>query len=321
MALTKLNALGSAIRAKVGETEKKTLPELTEIVEDELLKPTGTKTIAENGTEIDVAQYAKAIVNVPDTGKNGLYLALLFNEATQFIDDSIEYVVRSMFEGKTSLVRISLPNAQFEEPSASYFAHNCTNLKIADIPNVALQGSTGGGNRVFSGCNNLVYARFKIGGDTYSVFESCTSLVTVNVMRYTHQYIYQSLNLHYSSTFSTFILNERVLVPLNLISVFNASCPIMVGTGSVYVPDFDENGNDLPSQYKAATNWVDLPEGTIKGYSESPAFVAVTHTIGDCCQMNGHFYTYASITNTDNEPSGTTEDNDWWHYVGECEAI
>lgn len=37
MALTKLNALGSAIRAKVGETEKKTLSELTEIVEDELM--------------------------------------------------------------------------------------------------------------------------------------------------------------------------------------------------------------------------------------------------------------------------------------------
>ena len=37
MALTdKLNALGSAIRGKVGEEGKKTIPELTAIVEDEL---------------------------------------------------------------------------------------------------------------------------------------------------------------------------------------------------------------------------------------------------------------------------------------------
>lgn len=63
MELTKLNALGSAIRAKVEETTKKTIPELTAIVNDELVKPTGIKTITDNGT-VDVSQYASALVSV-----------------------------------------------------------------------------------------------------------------------------------------------------------------------------------------------------------------------------------------------------------------
>lgn len=66
-----LNAIGDAIRGKTGETEELSPEEMASEITDELVKPSGTKSITENGT-VDVSAYASANVNVP-SGEGSIF--------------------------------------------------------------------------------------------------------------------------------------------------------------------------------------------------------------------------------------------------------
>lgn len=95
---------------------------------------------------------------------------------------------------------------------------------------------------------------------------------------------------------------------------------IASGTGYVYFPDKDENGNNYPDIIKGLSNWATFAS-QIRGYSEAPAYdSATTYEIGDVCKYNGKFYGYCKedlTSSTGNAPSGTTDDNAYWEYVGE----
>ena len=68
---TDLTAVADAIRVKVGVQGALMYPDDYIDFIDELVKPTGTKTITENGTGIDVASYSKVDVNVSGGGGGG----------------------------------------------------------------------------------------------------------------------------------------------------------------------------------------------------------------------------------------------------------
>lgn len=110
------------------------------------------------------------------------------------------------------------------------------------------------------------------------------------------------------------ILRVNSVATLKKINAFNACASIQ----SVYVPDLDESGNNLPSQYKTATNWSTYAS-LIKGFSEAPTYDdTTTYEIGDVCQYNGKFYGYCKedlTSSIGNAPTGTNEDNAYWEYV------
>lgn len=70
---TDLTAVADAIRAKVGVQGALMYPDDYIDFIGELVKPTGTKSITENGTNIDVAQYSKVNVNVSGGGGTTMY--------------------------------------------------------------------------------------------------------------------------------------------------------------------------------------------------------------------------------------------------------
>ena len=92
------------------------------------------------------------------------------------------------------------------------------------------------------------------------------------------------------------------------------------GIALFYVPDKDENGNDLPSQYKQATNWSIYSE-QIKGYSEAPLFDNTkSYVDGDVVQYQNKFYAYwqkVDSSASGKYPSGDTTDNDYWDYIAD----
>lgn len=95
---------------------------------------------------------------------------------------------------------------------------------------------------------------------------------------------------------------------------------IVKGIALFYVPDKDENNNDLPSQYKQATNWSIYSE-QIKGYSEAPLFDSTkSYVDGDVVQYQNKFYAYWQKVDSSaigKYPSGDITDNDYWEYIAD----
>lgn len=149
MAFTNLDALGAAIRGKVDEEDKKTLPELTEIV-NSLIKPVGSQTFTENGT-YDVTELAEVVVNCDvrtEEDEKNAELASAWNdffkgETGQFSLGSIK-----SFTGKVPLID----------------AHNATSFKSAFSSGKATEYVVNVGEVatdfrfMFLGCKNLVTA-------------------------------------------------------------------------------------------------------------------------------------------------------------------
>lgn len=119
--------------------------------------------------------------------------------------------------------------------------------------------------------------------------------------------------------FKTIIIKNREVINLQNLNVFTGTA-LANGTGFLYVPDKDVNGNDLPSQYKSATNWSTYAT-QIKGFSEAPEYEDNTwYDIGDVCQYNYRLYGYCKkdLTPSKNkEPSGGTTDTEYWEYIGD----
>lgn len=93
---------------------------------------------------------------------------------------------------------------------------------------------------------------------------------------------------------------------------------------NIYVPDSDEDGNDLVAAYKSATNWSTTGIAEyIFGFSSAPSYNSETeYSVGDVCKYNNRFYAYYKIENsTGNAPSGTAEHTPYWWYCGDCGGV
>ena len=69
-----LGEIADAIRAKAGISGTLAFPDpndFADAIDEYLIRPTGTKSITQNGTNIDVAQYSKVDVNVSGGGGGG----------------------------------------------------------------------------------------------------------------------------------------------------------------------------------------------------------------------------------------------------------
>ena len=116
----------------------------------------------------------------------------------------------------------------------------------------------------------------------------------------------------------TIVIGTKELCTLS--GKWSNSTNIVNGIALFYVPDKDENNNDLPSQYKQATNWSIYSE-QIKGYSEAPLFDNTkSYVDGDVVQYQNKFY--ACWEKVDSSaigkyPSGDITDNDYWDYIAD----
>lgn len=149
----------------------------------------------------------------------------------------------------------------------------------------------------FDHCANLVTVigdKLSISGSIPGVFQYCTNFKTC------------------------IILHKTVQNFIGAYTFYNTK--IGNGTGLIYVPDLDSDGNDLPAQYKVSTNWAAYVN-QIKGFSEAPVYDdESTYTLGDVCKYNNRFYAYFNksfATSTGNAPTGTNENNNYWEFVSE----
>lgn len=140
-------------------------------------------------------------------------------------------------------------------------------------------------------------------------------MVDIGAGAFNNQRNLKSLIFHHADQ------TDDVVKLINSTAMTNSG--IALGTGYLYVPDQDLEGNDLPEKYKTATNWSKY-SSQIKGYSEAPAYNTSTqYGIGDVCQYSGKFYGYCKEDlqpATGHAPSGTAEDNEYWEYIDDIEV-
>lgn len=272
---TDLTAVADAIRAKVGVQGALMYPDDYIDFIDELVKPTGTKTITENGTGIDVASYSKVDVNVSggggvsldDVASKSLSGALTLstatligtwafygmNSITSFSSDSVLQINGGAFRECRGLTSVSFPNCTTLSGNDGVFynAVALTNVYLpklsADLPNFAFRGCTALVNlalpkgktaytQVFDGCSNLEKLDFGGNGGSLSA-NSLKNAPKLNVL----------------------VLRSTSVKTLGNINAFDNTCFASgKAGGTLYVP------NSLISSYQAASNW-----STILGYANN----------------------------------------------------
>lgn len=141
---------------------------------DEIVTPTGTKTITTNGTH-DVKNYATAVVNVETGGGSGeaqMYADILSGNATE-INDSLMTKIRvysfKYYYGLTSLKCENVTEVD------QYGVDNCGELLNVDLPKcVAIRAFA------FNGCKNLASVNLPV-CETLgeSAFYLCSALTEI----------------------------------------------------------------------------------------------------------------------------------------------
>ena len=171
-------------------------------------------------------------------------------------------------------------------------------------------------NAVFVSLKNEVPSQF-----TSNEFRSCGNLKYVRIDRFV-----QNNGIVANAFASDFALKSLVLNSRSYFTIqANAFTPsgISGATGYIYVPDTAEDGTNMPTYYKSATNWSAYAT-QIRGYSEAPLYNADTeYSIGDVCRFNGKFYGYCKsdlTSSVGNAPSGTNQDNEYWEYAADIEV-
>lgn len=250
-------------------------------IPDGYIKPTGTKTINQNGTH-DVTQYASVEVAVPDreivlqdieVTENGTYAA-----AEGY--DGIGQVVVNVAAGgggegtnaqwfadliTDSASTVEVYNDKFEGTLSAYAFYERSNVTKIELPNLQYLKE-----RCFYGCQNLKTLLLPgLVGYTYQYMAAgCTALVDVDIhgTNFVSSYTFQNctslkkVDLHRVGTiatnafsgatkFDTLIIRTDTVPTLGGTNAFTNTKIKSGGTGYIYVK------SALLDAFKAATNW------------------------------------------------------------------
>lgn len=138
--------------------------------------PQGTKSIIENGTNIDVSSYATATVNVP-TKENNL-IDLIERDITSLeIPAGTTKIGLRAFSGCSYLSSITIPNSITEIGESSLYG--CSSLTSIDIPNSV----TYIGQNAFYNCSGLTSITISEGVNYIgaNAFSGCSNLEEIIV--------------------------------------------------------------------------------------------------------------------------------------------
>ena len=211
-----LQAIADAIRRQTQGTEKMTPAEMAEAID----------TIG--SAEVD-------------------YLASLENNTLiAYESDTLLKLGRNLFDGKTALKTISVPNCTVID---QYCFNNATGLERINAPSVV----TASGSNLFYKCTSLTEAKFPKITSVFgsSAFSGCTSLTTVDLGK-----TYRINGGAFSSctSLTTVILRKTdTICALQNVSAFSGC-----GTNiSVYVP------SNLISAYMADSVWSSVTDATL----------------------------------------------------------
>lgn len=213
----------------------------------------GTKSITENGTGIDVTEYASVDVNVSGGGGSSEIVKLLDRTITEISNSEVTSLGKGALQKCTSLSSVNFPNVTTIAQSA--FAE-CSSLGVIHLD--SLVNFTG--NNVFesSGITGFVAPSFTGDWPYASTFLNCSKLVYAD--------IYGPYRLGGGNAFSNCTsLNVIVLRKSNTIvnldninAVNNTLFASGKAGGTLYVPQ------SLISFYQSASNW-----STILGYANN----------------------------------------------------
>lgn len=182
------------------------------------IQPSGEKEITQNGTH-DVAEYASVVVSVAgSTNTESEEVAALLGNTMTVLDNNLVTSLRTRAcQGATNLITVNLP---LVTSLGSYAFYSCSGLETATLPKL-----TSVSTQAFYGCSKLKHA-------------DCGNLANISA---------QTFNA--CSALTELILRKTgSICTLSNVNAVN-NTPIGKGTGYVYVP------SSLVDSYKSATNW------------------------------------------------------------------
>ena len=182
-----LNAIATLLNGDInGATTNAELLNVIANVADGLIKPTGTKSITANGTNIDVAQYATADVAVSqdftvnesyDISEGTLNTATvtLEGDVTAHIPDGVTTLGGGAFTNNDDITKVIMPNSVTSIGNSAF--SGCTSLTSITIPDSVT--IIGGG--AFSSCSSLTSITIpdSVTSIGNSAFSGCTSLTDI----------------------------------------------------------------------------------------------------------------------------------------------
>lgn len=199
--------------------------------------PTGTKSIAENGTGIDVTEYAAVDVAVSGGGGISWDDIAANSEPSGTITLTGTTIGDNAFTYRVGASEWTLVGNNVTSLGKNAFK-GCSKLKAVYLPNLTSYNTTGG------------------------AFESCSELEVVD---YGLMAPVRGSTFTNSTKFKTLILRKAdAVAALPYTNTFNGTCFKSGGSGgTIYIPKalYDHLGDGSALDYKAATNWA-----TYEGY-------------------------------------------------------
>lgn len=241
-------------------------------IPSQYIVPTGTKTITENGTGIDVSAFEFADVNV--SGGGGDQIAdLIENTLTTYTYTGTADLPQTLFRNKTTLVSASFPNVTAIVSSGTgYTFGGCSNLETVSFPElVTLNGGSSFDScpklsaifpklQTINGTNSFAYGT---NGNHIYVFPALTTISGTDTFRASGTNVLDfgagltslpNRTFYGSTAYTTVIFrcSTQVVVATsdNSIGGINQST-------TIYIPKalYDHLGDESALDYRSATNW------------------------------------------------------------------